>query len=236
MRRDIVVLIVVVVVVGLMISAAVLWSRRALPQGAGKAGGGTLGDVHGQPAPDFDLKSLEGKQVKLSSLRGKPVVLNFWATWCEPCKLEMPWFEELHKQYAGQVEFVGVAMDDAGEDTVRKFAKEVGVTYTILIGKEAVGEAYGGLPFLPTTFYIGRDGKIVERSFGIAGKGDVEANIKRALASTNASLAAPASVVHTGFHASLQHGHLYIARTVRNAWRAVRQTFGAPANTASAAP
>ena len=183
LHRDIVVLAVVILVVGIMISSAVIMSRHNEAANVGNRQSAVLGDVHGAVAPDFDLKSLDtGRNVKLSDFRGKAVVLNFWATYCEPCKIEMPWFEDLSKEYASQnVQFIGVAMDDVGEDKIKDFAKQLGVTYPILLGKESVGDAYGGLQFLPMTFYIDPNGKVVERSLGIAGKGDVEANIKRAL-------------------------------------------------------
>src|SRR5262250_3196514 len=108
----------------------------------------------GTLAPDFQLKNLDGKQVRLSAFRGKAVLLNFWATWCAPCKIEMPWFVDLQKQYAAQgLQVIGVAMDDSGEPAISKFAKEMGVNYPVLIGKESVGDAYGGVEFLPTTFF-----------------------------------------------------------------------------------
>jgi peroxiredoxin len=175
------VLVGVIVAVALMIGAAVVVSRR---NGGPSAPGSSLkGDVKGSLAPDFELASLDGKQLKLSDLRGKAVLLNFWATWCEPCKIEMPWFEDLHKKYAGDgLEVVGVAMDDSGDDSIRKFVKEMGVTYTVLIGKERVGEAYGGVQFLPTTFYIDRNGKVVDRVFGIVSRKEIEDNIKKTLA------------------------------------------------------
>jgi len=184
-RRDALVLIGVIVAVSIMIGSAVVISRRNA--GPSAPGDGLKGDVKGSVAPDFELASLSGenagKNVKLSDLRGKAVLLNFWATWCEPCKIEMPWFEDLHKKYAGDgLEVVGVAMDDSGEDAIKKFAKEMGVTYTILQGKERVGEAYGGVQFLPTTFYIDRNGKVVDRVFGIVSKKELEDNIKKTLA------------------------------------------------------
>jgi thiol-disulfide isomerase/thioredoxin len=133
-------------------------------------------------APDFTLDSLEGKSMRLSDLRGKAVLLNFWATWCGPCKIEMPWFVELQKQYGPQgLQIVGVAMDDASKDDIAKFAKEMGVNYPVLLGKEAVGDAYGGVPALPETFFIGRDGKIVDKIIGLKGKGEIEDSIKKAL-------------------------------------------------------
>jgi thiol-disulfide isomerase/thioredoxin len=134
------------------------------------------------PAPDFTLESLDGNNMRLSDLRGKAVLLNFWATWCAPCKIEMPWFVELQSQYGSQgLQIVGVAMDDSSKDDIAKFAKDMGVNYPVLIGKEAVGDAYGGVPALPESFFIGRDGKIVDRIIGLKGKGEIEEDIKKAL-------------------------------------------------------
>src|ERR1700723_2779829 len=133
-------------------------------------------------APDFSLESLDGKTVRLSDLRGKAVLLNFWATWCGPCKIEMPWFVELQNQYASQgFQIIGVAMDEASKEDIGKFAKDMGVNYPILIGKEAVGDQYGGVPALPETFVIGRDGKIVDKILGLRGKAEIEDSIKKAL-------------------------------------------------------
>jgi len=137
---------------------------------------------HSTPAPDFTLDSLDGKSVKLSDLRGKAVLLNFWATWCGPCKIETPWLVELQNQYGSQgLQVVGVAMDDSGKVEIAKFAKDMGVNYPVLIGKEAVGDAYGGVPALPESFFIGRDGKIVDRIIGLKGRADIEDSIKKAL-------------------------------------------------------
>ncbi len=134
------------------------------------------------PAPDFTLQTLDGKSMSLSDLKGKAVLLNFWATWCGPCKIEMPWFVELQKQYGPQgLQIVGVAMDDAGKDEIAKFTKEMGVNYPILIGKESVGDLYGGVPALPESFFIGRNGKIVDTILGLKGKGEIEDDIKTAL-------------------------------------------------------
>jgi thiol-disulfide isomerase/thioredoxin len=133
-------------------------------------------------APDFSLESIDGKSMKLSDLRGHAVLLNFWATWCSPCKIEMPWFVELQKQYGGQgLQIVGVAMDDASKEDIAKFAKDMGVNYPILIGKESVGDQYGGVPALPESFFIGRDGKLIDKIIGLKGKGEIEDDIKRAL-------------------------------------------------------
>ncbi len=134
------------------------------------------------PAPDFMLQSLDGTSMRLSDLRGKAVLLNFWATWCSPCKIEMPWFIELQKQYGAQgLQIVGVAMDDSSKEDIAKFAKDMGVNYPVLLGKEEVGDAYGGVPALPETFFIGRDGKIVDKIIGLKGKAEIEDSIKKAL-------------------------------------------------------
>jgi cytochrome c biogenesis protein CcmG/thiol:disulfide interchange protein DsbE len=113
------------------------------------------------------------------------VLLNFWATWCEPCKLEMPWFVALQKKYGPEgLQVLGVAMDDSPAKDIADFAKKMGVNYPIVIGKEAVGDEYGGIPYLPSSFYISRDGKVVERVFGLVNKSEIESDIQKALASS----------------------------------------------------
>ncbi len=139
------------------------------------------------PAPDFTLESLDGQNMRLSDFRGKAVLLNFWATWCDPCKIEMPWFIELQNQYRAQgLQIVGVAMDDSSKEDIAKFAKEMGVNYPVLLGKEAVGDAYGGVPALPESFFIGRNGKIVDRIIGLKDKSEIEDAIKKALDTSSA--------------------------------------------------
>jgi len=176
-KRNAIVVVVVIATVALMLFAGV---RMAKP----RTSAARINPVgkNGSVAPDFELKSLDGKQVRLSDYRGKAVLLNFWATWCAPCKIEMPWFVDLQKQYASQgLQVIGVAMDDSGDEAIAKFAKQMGVNYPVLIGKESVGDAYGGVEFLPTTFVIDRQGRVVERVFGLAGRSEFEDNIKKAL-------------------------------------------------------
>jgi len=145
-------------------------------------------------APDFSLESLDGKTTHLSDFRGKAVLLNFWATWCGPCKIEMPWFVDLQKQYGSQgLQIVGVAMDDGSKEDIAKFAKDMGVNYPILIGKESVGDQYGGVPALPESFLIARDGKIVDKIVGLRGKSEIEDSIKKALNTRPAASQASAS-------------------------------------------
>ena len=145
--------------------------------------------LQGQAAPDFDLQTLDGKNTKLSDFRGKAVLLNFWATWCGPCKIEMPWFVELQKQYGPQgLQIVGVAMDDSSTEDIAKFVKEMDVNYPILLGKESVGQSYGGVGVLPTTFFINRDGKFVAREFGLQSRSVFVDHIKQALSGQSANI------------------------------------------------
>jgi peroxiredoxin len=172
-KRDPLVLVIVAMVVALMLVFAFKLARHPSQ---------TPGAAQSKPAPDFSLQSLEGKTVRLSDYRGKPVVLNFWATWCEPCKVEMPWFVDLQKQYGpAGVQFLGVAMDDASTKEIAAFAESMKVNYPILIGKDSVGDDYGGVQFLPETFYIDRTGKVVDKAFGLKGRGEIEDNIKKIL-------------------------------------------------------
>src|SRR5260370_2199344 len=145
-----------------MLTAAIGMARNNGAIGPAK------GQLIGQLAPDFDLPTLDGKDLKLSGLRGKAVLLNFWATYCGPCKIEMPWFVELQKEYGPQgFQIVGVAMDDASLEDIAKFAKDMCVNYPILLSKQSVGQSYAGLSLLPTTFFVDRDGRLIAREFGL---------------------------------------------------------------------
>lgn len=144
-----------------------------------------VGEVRGVPAPDFELTALDGKRVKLSDYRGKAVLLNFWATWCSPCKVEMPWFVELQKQYGSDgLVILGIAMDDSEAPKIAAFASELGVNYPVLLGTDQVSEEYGNVEFLPTSFYIDRGGKIIGKGTGLLGRKEIEENVRKALAST----------------------------------------------------
>jgi peroxiredoxin len=177
-KRDPVVLIVVAIVISLMLVFGIQKARHG--NSAPTLGG--VNKLQGQPAPDFSLTEVDGKTVKLSDFHGKAVLLNFWATWCEPCKIEMPWFVDLQKKYGPQgLQVIGVAMDDASPKEIGEFAQKMSVNYPVLVGKDAVGDQYGGIPYLPSTFYISRDGKVVDRVYGLVSRSEIENNIQKAL-------------------------------------------------------
>ena len=137
----------------------------------------------GSVAPEFSLKSVpDGKTVTLSSLRGKAVVVNFWATWCGPCKIEMPWLVDLQKKYGDQgLQIVGITKDDTNEDTIAKFTQKMGVNYTVLVGNQQVVDLYGGVGGLPTSFFVNRSGKVVHEIVGLDSESKFEDAIKKAL-------------------------------------------------------
>jgi thiol-disulfide isomerase/thioredoxin len=143
--------------------------------------------LKGKLAPDFTLTTLQGKQIRLSSLRGKPVVLNFWATWCGPCKMEMPWFQEFAGKYADRgLVVLGVANDDASPEVLKNVVGRLNITYPILLKNQSVVEAYGGLDALPETFYIDPKGIVTIEtagaSPGASGKTEIQHNIDTLLA------------------------------------------------------
>lgn len=180
-RRDPVILIVIAMVISIMLVFGIERAHRT-PVST------TPEKLQGQLAPDFTLTNLQGKSMKLSDFRGKAVLLNFWATWCEPCKVEMPWFVDLQKKYGPQgLQVLGVAMDDASPSEIESFAQKLGVNYPVLVGKEEVGAQYGGIEYLPSTFYIARDGKILDHVFGLVSRSEIETDIQKALGQQEAT-------------------------------------------------
>jgi len=133
-------------------------------------------------APDFELKDLNGKAVRLRDFRGKAIALNFWATWCVPCKTEMPWLNEFQEQY-GKEGFVvvGIAMDQSS-NAVKNFIAKMGISYPVVMGTQAVADQYQVKGY-PLTFYIDRYGRITDQVPGLATRGYMENEIKLALIS-----------------------------------------------------
>ena len=181
MKRNALVFVALVIAIMAMLASGKYLDRNR-KHGAMKL----VGNVHGVAAPDFTLISLDGGKVSLSDYRGKAVLLNFWATWCPPCKVEMPWFENLQTQYAKDgLVVLGVAMDDSEPATIAKFASTLGVNYPVLLGTDKVSDDYGDVQYLPTTFYIGRDGTIVDKMTGLLDRKDIEEAVKKALGTTS---------------------------------------------------
>jgi peroxiredoxin len=133
-------------------------------------------------APDFALKDANGKLVHLADYQGKVVLLDFWATWCGPCVIEIPWFTEFQRKYKDRgFEVLGVSMDDDGWKAINPFVAKRKINYRIVLGDDKTGDQYGGLEALPTTFVIDRNGRIASVHVGLAGKKDFEDAIEKLL-------------------------------------------------------
>ena len=137
---------------------------------------------HRYRAPEFELLDLNGNQVRLSTFRGKAVVLNFWASWCAPCRREIPWFIEFQKEYGPRgLRIIGVSMDEGGENAIAPFIRRTGIDYVVLLGDSHIASLYGGLDILPTTYYIAPDGNVRAFVKGVVSKTEVEHDIKKVL-------------------------------------------------------
>ncbi len=133
-------------------------------------------------APDFSLPDLQGNTVELSDFEDRVLLVDFWATWCVPCRLEVPHLVELHNSYKDRgFEILGIALDENGEELVEAFVREHNVTYPVVIGNRDVAIAFGGLTAIPTAFMIDQDGRIVNKYVGYTEKAVFEEEIKRLL-------------------------------------------------------
>jgi len=145
----------------------------------------TQGGAIGTEAPAFALPDLEGKTVRNTDLKGKVVILNFWATWCPPCRDEVPDFVRLQSKYRDQgLAIVGLSLDQGGAHDVRPFVDEYHVNYTMLIATQETAESYGGILGIPTSFVLDRDGKIVKRFVGRASAESFEEALRPLLTQT----------------------------------------------------
>lgn len=148
--------------------------------------------LNGQKAPAFTLENLSGQQISLAAYKGRPLVVDFWATWCGPCKLEIPWLEDVQKQYAGQgLQVIGINTDELDrDDPARLFTekREIGdfvhtmnINYPVLLARDATENAYGGVDSLPTTFFIDRNGTIVASTVGLPSHDELVSDIQKAI-------------------------------------------------------
>lgn len=138
-------------------------------------------DLTNKPAPAFVRLDLAGRRVRLGQYRGKVVLLNFWATWCGPCQVELPRFAEWQKRYGAQgFQVVAVSMDDS-ETPVRRTVRRLHLDFPVVMGDAKLGEEYGGVLGLPVTFLIDRDGRVVKRIKGASDLKELEESVERVL-------------------------------------------------------
>ncbi len=124
-------------------------------------------------APEFKLQDANGQTVRLSDYKGKVVLLDFWATWCGPCKVEIPWFMDFEKEFKDRgFTVLGVSMDEDGWKVVKPYMADMKMNYPVLLGNDDVSAKYGGLDSLPTTLLIDRQGRVVSKHIGITGGKD----------------------------------------------------------------
>jgi thiol-disulfide isomerase/thioredoxin len=153
--------------------------------------------LEGKAAPPFTLETLQGQKVSLASYKGKAVLVNFMASWCAPCKVETPWLINLRDQYAPQgFEILGISTDDLDKDDkklmaqdkaeIAKFVSNMHIDYPVLIDGDSISHPYGGIDALPTSFFVDRSGKVIAATVGLHDRDELEANIKKALASGGA--------------------------------------------------
>jgi len=136
-------------------------------------------DLRSKPAPAFSLKDVNGKTVSLADYKGHPVVVNFWATYCGPCREEMPWFQEFTQKYPGLVVLGLDEEDGVTVEQVKKAAARTAVTYPILMADEKTATSYSLGDFLPVSFYVDKNGVVVEQTAGVGSKDQMEASVRK---------------------------------------------------------
>jgi peroxiredoxin len=135
-----------------------------------------------QKAPNFSLQTQNGKVIELSKLKGKVVLMNFWATWCPPCRAEIPDLIEVYNTYKSKgFEIVGIALDEDGWSKVAPYIEEVKINYPVVLGSTKVVQQYGGIEAIPTTFIVDKKGYIVASQVGLLSKELLEQKLKSLL-------------------------------------------------------
>jgi thiol-disulfide isomerase/thioredoxin len=133
----------------------------------------------GKPAPAWSLTDLSGNVIHSTDLKGKVVILDFWATWCGPCREEIPGFVALQKQYGDQgLTVIGASVDEGGASVVKKFADQLGMNYPIGLADQSLQTTFGGIDALPTSVIIDRQGRLVSKHIGFTDQSEFEAELK----------------------------------------------------------
>ena len=145
--------------------------------------------LRGKPAPAFELTNLEGAKVHPSDFKDKVLLVNFWATWCAPCIVEIPWFIDFQKKYGPQgLQIIGISLDETGAKDVVPFVKKHNMTYPILLGDDKVAEQFGGILGLPTTFIVDKNGKFYSMHRGLVSRENVEEELVSLLGKPDPSI------------------------------------------------
>jgi thiol-disulfide isomerase/thioredoxin len=163
----------------LVLVAATIYADRAtrVKPRSGVSGTAHAEPIAGAPAPEVTFKDLDGKDATLAQYRGKVVLVNFWATWCDPCRVEIPWLIEMQQKYGPKgFTVLGLDVDDEGKSVVATFVanerfevngQKLPMNYPVALGNDAVADKFGGLLGYPTSFLVSRDGKIIKKIQGL---------------------------------------------------------------------
>lgn len=169
-------------IVSIILTCALAATAHAQSQPSGKPQTRASAGLLGKPAPAFVVTTLDGKEVSLDDYKGKPLIVNFWATWCGNCKLEMPWLAQLRERYEPQgFEVLGILTDDAPREKITAITRKYSVKYPILMCNHKTAQAYGGLPDLPESFFIDSRGKVIAEMSGADSKEEIERDIRKTL-------------------------------------------------------
>ncbi|MBI2815919.1 MAG: TlpA family protein disulfide reductase [Acidobacteria bacterium] len=148
--------------------------------------------LRGKPAPNFELPDLKGSKGSAADFKNKVLLVNFWATWCAPCIVEIPWFVEFQQKYGPQgLQVIGISLDETGSKDVQLFVEKYKMAYPVLMGDESTAELFGGILGLPTTFIVDRDGKYYSMHRGLVNREALEEELQTVLGTPSQS--APAA-------------------------------------------
>jgi len=155
---------------------------RTEKEETGESKQGVITEKEWGDAPDFTLPQLGGDSLTLSDFKGKVIILNFWATWCPPCRMEIPDFVALYEKYREEgLLVIGVNLDGGDTRVVKQFSEKYSINYPVVLGNDDVSQSYGAIRAIPATFIIGKDGNIREKYIGYQSRATFEEAVKRLL-------------------------------------------------------